>query len=39
MTAYRQTDDPLAEQMAEILLSPPTPDEVIASEEERPFAG
>ncbi len=36
---YRATDDPLAEQMAEILLAPPTPEEVVASEEERPFAG
>ena len=36
---YRETDDPLAEQMVEILLEPPTPEEVIASEQERPFAG
>ena len=36
---YRESDDPLAEQMVEILLAPPTPGEVIASEEERPFAG
>ena len=39
VTAYRQTGDPLAEQMAEILLSPPTPDEVVADERQRPFAG
>lgn len=38
-TAYRQTDDPLAEQMAEILLSPPTPDEVIAHAEGLEFSG
>jgi putative phosphoesterase len=36
---YRETDDPLAEQMVEILLEPPTPEEVVASERERPFAG
>ena len=36
---YRETDDPLAEQMVDILLSPPAPEEVIASEKERPFAG
>lgn len=39
VTAYRQTDDPLAEQMAEILLSPPTPDEVVAHAEELEFSG
>ena len=39
VTAYRQTDDPLAEQMAEILLSPPTPDEVIAHAEGLEFSG
>jgi hypothetical protein len=37
--AYRQTGDPLAEQMVEILLSPPTPDEVIAHAEELEFSG
>jgi predicted phosphodiesterase len=36
---YRATDDPLAEQMVEILLQPPKPEEVIESERERPFAG
>jgi predicted phosphodiesterase len=37
--AYRETDDPLAEQMAEILLAPPTPDEVVAHAEEVRFSG
>ena len=37
--AYRQTDDPLAEQMVEILLSPPTPDEVITHAEAHEFSG
>ena len=36
---YRETDDPLAEQMVDILLEPPTPEEVVESERERPFAG
>jgi putative phosphoesterase len=36
---YRETDDPLAEQMVEILLAPPTPDEVVEDEQQRPFAG
>jgi putative phosphoesterase len=36
---YRETDDPLAEQMVEILLRPPTPEEVVESERERAFAG
>jgi putative phosphoesterase len=36
---YRETDDPLAEQMVEILLEPPTPEEVVESERARPFAG
>ncbi len=39
VTAYRLTDDPLAEQMAEILLSPPTPDEVVAHAEALEFSG
>jgi putative phosphoesterase len=38
-SAYRQTNDPLAEQMVEILLSPPTPEEVIAHAEEHEFSG
>jgi putative phosphoesterase len=36
---YRSTDDPLAEQMVEVLLEPPTPAEVIADAEAREFAG
>ncbi|MGZ8688386.1 MAG: metallophosphoesterase family protein [Gaiellaceae bacterium] len=36
---YRETDDPLVEQMVEILLSPPTPDEVIEDEKRHAFAG
>jgi predicted phosphodiesterase len=39
VSAYRRTDDPLAEQMAGILLSPPTPDEVIAHAERLEFSG
>jgi len=39
VAAYRQTGDPLAEQMVEILLSPPTPDEVIAHAEALEFSG
>jgi predicted phosphodiesterase len=36
---YRLTADPLAEQMVEILLSPPAPDEVIAHAEQHEFSG
>jgi putative phosphoesterase len=36
---YRATDDPRVEQMVEILLSPPTPAEVVADAEPRVFAG
>jgi putative phosphoesterase len=36
---YRETDDPLAEQMVEILLSPPASDEVVADEQRHAFAG
>jgi predicted phosphodiesterase len=36
---YRGTDDPLAEQMAEILLSPPSPEEVIEHAERLEFSG
>jgi putative phosphoesterase len=36
---YRSTDDPAAEQMVEILLAPPTPDEVVEHAEAREFAG
>jgi putative phosphoesterase len=36
---YRETDDPLVEQMVELLLSPPTPDEVIEDEQRHAFAG
>jgi len=36
---YRATDDPLAEQMVEILVEPPTPEEVIDDAEAREFAG
>jgi putative phosphoesterase len=36
---YRMTDDPLTEQMVEILLEPPTPEEVVADAEAREFAG
>jgi hypothetical protein len=39
VTAYRESADPLAEQMAEILLSPPTPDEVVAHAEALGFSG
>jgi predicted phosphodiesterase len=35
---YRQSDDPLADAMVEILLTPPTPDEVIAHAEEHEFS-
>ena len=36
---YRSTDDPAAEQMAELLLAPPTPQEVVEHAEAREFAG
>ncbi len=36
---YRASGDPLAEQMVELLLSPPTRDEVIEDAEQRKFAG
>jgi putative phosphoesterase len=36
---YRSTDDPMAEQMVEILLEPPARDEVVKDAEEREFAG
>jgi predicted phosphodiesterase len=36
--AYRATEDPLAEQMVEILLAPPTPEEVVEDAEGREFA-
>lgn len=36
---YRATDDPLAEQMVEVLLTPPTPDEVIEHAEQLEFSG
>jgi putative phosphoesterase len=36
---YRATDDPLAEQMVEILLEPPKRAEVVADAEAREFAG
>jgi diadenosine tetraphosphatase ApaH/serine/threonine PP2A family protein phosphatase len=36
---YRASDDPLAEQMVEILLEPPTPAEVVEDAEAREFAG
>jgi len=36
---YRASDDPRAEQMVEILVSPPTPDDVVADAEAREFAG
>jgi predicted phosphodiesterase len=39
VAAYRETDDPLAGQMAEILLSPPSPDEVIEHAELLEFSG
>ena len=35
----RTTDDPSVEQIVELMLSPPSPDEVIADAEERVFAG
>jgi len=38
VAAYRETGDPLTEQMVEILLSPPTPDEVIAHAEALEFS-
>ena len=38
-TAYRETDDPLAEQMAEVLLEPPTRDEAIEHAEKLEFSG
>jgi predicted phosphodiesterase len=37
--AYRATDDPLVEQMVEILLTPPTRDEVIEHAERLEFSG
>ena len=39
VAAYRATDDPLAEQMVEMLLTPPTQDEVIEYGERLEFAG
>ena len=36
---YRATDDPLTEQMVELLLEPPTAVEVVADAEAREFAG
>jgi predicted phosphodiesterase len=39
VAAYRQTGDPLVEQTVEMLLSPPTPDEVIAHAEALEFSG
>jgi predicted phosphodiesterase len=36
---YRATDDPSTEQMVELLVSPPTPAEVVADAEAREFAG
>jgi putative phosphoesterase len=36
---YRSSGDPLAEQMVELLMSPPTRDEVIEDAERRKFAG
>jgi hypothetical protein len=36
---YRATDDPGAELMVEILLTPPTPAEVVEDAEAREFAG
>ena len=36
---YRESGDPLAEEMVEILRSPPTPAEVIAHAESREFSG
>ncbi len=36
---YRATDDPMAEQMVEILISPPTPDEVVEHAEALEFSG
>jgi predicted phosphodiesterase len=35
---YRETDDPLVEQMVEVLLSPPTPEEVIEHAEGLEFS-
>jgi predicted phosphodiesterase len=39
VAAYRATDDPLAEQMVELLLTPPTRDEVIEHAERLEFSG
>ena len=39
VAAYRATHDPLAEQMVEILLTPPTRDEVIEHAERLEFSG
>ena len=36
---YRESGDPLAEEMVELLLQPPTREEVIADAEQRVFAG
>jgi putative phosphoesterase len=36
---YRATDDPLAEEMIEILVAPPTREEVVEDAEAREFAG
>jgi len=38
-SAYLATEDPLREAMVELLLTPPTPDEMIADAEQRVFAG
>ena len=37
--SYRSTDDPLAEQMAQLLVNPPTRDEAIADAEAKEFSG
>jgi len=39
VAGYRATDDPLAEQMVEILLAPPTREEVIEHAEKLEFSG
>ena len=36
---YRATDDPLAEQMVEILLTPATPDQVVEHAEALELSG
>lgn len=37
--SYRSTDDPMAEEMVEILVSPPTPEEVVQHAEAAEFSG